>query len=144
MKVLGYCFFAVLMVQGHLVSCSLWQINRGTVPLTENERFFVTEVKPILERNCLRCHNVAALPGKLDLRSRDRVAPRFIQPGSPDGSLLVTAVSRKGTHPLLMPQLPLSLTDDQIGVLREWIADGAAWPSGLEGRLKAVKNPENP
>ncbi len=144
MKVLGLFCLAAVAVQGPLVSCSLWKSGSEHARLTENERYFVTEVKPVLERNCLRCHNGATLPGKLDLRNKDTVKPGFIHPGDPDKSLLVSAISRKGTHPLLMPKLTMSLTDDQIGVLREWIEDGAAWPSGQEGSLHAVANPENP
>lgn len=144
MKIFAVVCLAAVTVQGPLVSCSLFKSDGAANSLSEKERFFVTEVKPVLERNCLRCHNGTALPGKLDLRSSDTITPGYIRPGKPDASLLVTAVSRKGTHPKLMPQLPLSLTDDQIGVLREWIEDGAAWPLGPEGQLKPVVNPESP
>lgn len=144
MKILGICCLAAVAVQGPIVSCSLSKPGGGAAALTEKEQFFVTEVKPMLQRNCLRCHNGATMPGRLDLRNRGTVAPRFIHPGKPDKSLLITAISRNGTHPLLMPKLTLSLTDDQIGVLREWIEDGAVWPRGPEGQLKAVHNPENP
>ena len=119
-------------------------------PLTAKEQFFASNVKPILELNCLRCHNGATLPGLIDLSDKSTAfkplkgSEPAIIPGNPDGSKLVTAISRKGTHRKMMPQLPISLTDDQIGVLREWIEDGAAWPSGKAGALKSVANPENP
>jgi hypothetical protein len=140
MKAAFLGILAVVVVQGPMVSCSIVKSSG----LAERERYFLTEVKPVLERNCLRCHNGTTLPGKLDLRSRDALRGGYIVPGQPDSSLFITAISRKGTHPRLMPQLPLSLTDDQIGVLREWIEDGATWPAGREGHLKAVHNPENP
>ncbi len=110
--------------------------------------FFAEEVKPILEKNCLRCHSGA--PGRLNLTSREAaMAPvdgekPFIVPGSPDRSRLVTAIGRNGTHPRAMPRLNVSLTDMEIGVLRDWIADGAVWPSGPAGRLTPQFNPENP
>lgn len=144
MKLLSVFCLAAVAVQGPLVSCSLLSPKSGSASLTENERYFVNEVKPVLERNCLRCHNGATLPGRLDLRSRDMVKPGYVRAGDPDDSLLITAVSRNANHPRMMPQCPISLTDDQIGVLREWIEDGAAWPVGHEGRLRAVPNPENP
>lgn len=118
--------------------------------VAEREQFFVLEVKPILERNCLRCHNGTTLPGQLDLRTGDQVltqsrqGQRYVVPHHPEQSLLVTAISRNGAHPKLMPRLDTSLTDDQIGVLTEWITDGAAWPTGNAGRLHPVANPENP
>lgn len=114
----------------------------------DGRRFFVEQVKPILERNCLQCHNgQGAMRGKLDLRNRqaafDPAGKRpFIVPGDPDGSLLIEAVSRKGAHSKMMPRLDLSLTADEIAVLREWIQDGAAWPEGKTGVLAARPNPE--
>jgi hypothetical protein len=43
-----------------------------------------------------------------------------------------------------MPRLEVSLTDDEIGGLSEWIEDGAYWPEGSAGQLHAVYNAENP
>lgn len=152
MKIIGLFCLAAIAVQGPLVSCSLRKPASGsTAPLTEKERFFVTEVKPLFEQQCLRCHNGTTLPDKLNLTSGEAAlkgrlrGQRYITPGRPDQSLIVAAVSHKGTHRPLMPNLvPLTLTDDQIGVLREWIEDGAVWPAGPAGQLKAVANPENP
>ena len=65
-------------------------------------------------------------------------------PGDPDCSLLVAAISRKGTHPKVMPRLEVSLTDDQIGALSEWIEYGAYWPEARAGHLHTEFNQENP
>lgn len=123
----------------------------GRAKLSTGEAFFVENVKPMLERQCLRCHDGSAQHGsRMNLTdaasalSGKKGGKPYIVPGNAAGSRIVAAVSRKGTHPLVMPQLPVSLTDDQIGTLREWIDDGAAWPSGEAGHLKPVKNPENP
>jgi mono/diheme cytochrome c family protein len=127
---------------GFLSSC-----GTSSSRLTIGEKFFVTEVKPILEGNCVACHNSDQHPSRLDLTSlacllAARGDKHFIIPGNPDDSLLVSAVSRKGGHPKVMPRLDLSLTEDQIAVLREWIQDGAAWPKGSDGKLVAKANPE--
>jgi hypothetical protein len=112
---------------------------------------FLDDVKPILERNCLRCHNGSSPLIALDLRNRQRaMASRhpdgrpFVVAGDPDKSLLLTAVSRSGLHPKMMPRQPLSLTDMELGSLREWISAGAWWPAGPEGELRAAPNPEGP
>ncbi|MCF7790173.1 MAG: hypothetical protein K9N47_28905, partial [Prosthecobacter sp.] len=68
----------------------------------------------------------------------------YILPGAPDRSLLISAVQRGGTHPQMMPRTEVSLTDDQIGMLREWIEDGAYWPKGDSGTLRPQKSAENP
>ncbi len=116
------------------------------------ERYFTAHVKPVLEANCLRCHNGPAAPAGLDLSNGERLlklgSPRtgrpFVIPGDPDCSLIVAAISRKGTHPKVMPRLEVSLTDDQIGALSEWIEDGAYWPEGKAGHLHHEFNQENP
>ena len=127
-------------------------LGGGSSPaaLTAEERYFVENVKPVLQKNCLRCHNGTTLPGKLNLTSRDTAfllqknGRPYLSPRHPETSLLVAAVSRKGLHRLGMPRLQISLTDDQIGAIREWIEDGAVWPGGEAGHLQAVHNPENP
>lgn len=115
-----------------------------------SDTFFQREVRPILELNCLACHNGRTLPGHLDLTTRatalaGRVGGRrFLVPGRPDDSLMLTAVSRRGTHPKLMPQRDLSLSEEDIGTLHEWIEDGANWPEGERGVLSPRSNPEVP
>lgn len=136
--------FSLLALVCSLPSC----VSGPEAGLPEDERFFVREVKPILERNCVRCHNGVAFPGKMNLATRDtalagkRGGRAYIQPGAPDESLIITAISRPGTHAKLMPRQEISLTGDQIAVLREWIADGAAWPQGEPGTLRPAANPE--
>lgn len=114
------------------------------------DRYFVTEVKPVLQEQCLRCHDGTQPPPVLNLTSRNAAfrtnarGQHYIVPGKPDSSLLVTAVQRMGTHPKLMPQSDVSLTDMQIGMLREWIEDGAYWPEGAAGNLHHQRSPEHP
>jgi hypothetical protein len=57
--------------------------------------------------------------------------------------MLLSAIGRKGSHPKVMPRADISLTEDQIGELREWIEDGAHWPAGSAGELHHVATGEN-
>ncbi|MBN8422437.1 MAG: hypothetical protein J0L73_26215 [Verrucomicrobia bacterium] len=114
------------------------------------ERYFLTQVKPVLQEHCVRCHNGSLPPPSLNLTSKATAFKRsasgrdYILPEDPDCSLLISAVQRGGTHPKMMPRTEVSLTDDQIGMLREWIEDGAYWPEGEAGALHAQKSAENP
>lgn len=113
------------------------------------ERYFSREVKPVLQQHCLRCHNCVQPSAALNLTSkatafRNGTGGRpFIVPGKPDSSLLITAIQRGGMHSKLMPRADISLTDDQIGALREWIEDGAFWPEGTTGALRHESTGEN-
>jgi len=134
-------FFPVLFV---VTACSLFTDSKS-----EGEHYFLTEVKPVLQQHCLRCHNGAMPPPALNLTSKAVAFTRsasgrdYILPEDPDCSLLISAVQRGGTHPKMMPRTDVSLTEDQIGMLREWIEDGAYWPEGEKGRLKAVQGRES-
>jgi uncharacterized membrane protein len=128
-----------------LSACSITSGTRHA-----QERYFLTEVKPVLQQHCLACHNGNLPPPALNLTSKATSFTRsasgrdYILPGDPDCSLLISAVQRGGTHPKMMPRTEVSLTEDQIGMLREWIEDGAYWPEGEKGTLKPQKSVENP
>jgi uncharacterized membrane protein len=114
------------------------------------EHYFITQVKPVLQQHCVACHNGTLPPPALNLTSKAAAFKRsatgrdFILPDDPDCSLLISAVQRGGTHPKMMPRTEVSLTEDQIGMLREWIEDGAYWPAGESGTLRPQKSGENP
>ena len=138
------CLFILAVLP--FVSCSLSPKSdaRGA------DHYFLTEVKPVLQEQCLRCHNGTLPPPALNLTSKNAAfrtnarGQQYIVPGKPDLSLMVTAVQRMGTHPKLMPRSDVSLTDMQIGMLREWIEDGAYWPEGPAGNLHPQRSREHP
>ena len=132
---------ALSLVALVLASCSLVQTSHR-----DGEKFFVTEVKPVLQQHCLRCHNGSLPPPAPNFTSKANAfkTPSLIVPRHPDQSLLVAAVQRGGTHPKMMPRTDISLTDDQIGMLREWIEEGAHWPEGESGALRPLRSGENP
>ncbi|MCX6849305.1 MAG: hypothetical protein NTY98_10325 [Verrucomicrobia bacterium] len=117
---------------------------------SEREHYFLTQVKPVLQEHCVKCHNGSLPPPSLNLTTKATAFKRsasgrqYILPEDPDCSLLISAVQRGGTHPKMMPRTEVSLTDDQIGMLREWIEDGAYWSEGAAGTLHAQKSAENP
>ncbi|MDB6074679.1 MAG: hypothetical protein JWO89_2319 [Verrucomicrobiaceae bacterium] len=128
-----------------LAACSL-----PSTTASNDEQYFLKEVKPVLQQQCLRCHNGTLPAPALNLSNRAAVfkhSPKgktFIVPHHPEQSALIKAVQRGGTHPRKMPHTDISLTDDQIGMLREWIADGAFWPEDERGNLKPQRSGENP
>jgi mono/diheme cytochrome c family protein len=113
------------------------------------QQLFVTEVKPIFQQHCLRCHG-GGDAHRLDLSNRAAAflphpsGRAYIVPGQPDESLLIEAVSRDGLHQRMMPRLQVTLTDMEIGTLREWIEAGAPWPTGPAGDLHHVATREHP
>jgi len=110
--------------------------------------FFEKKIRPILVDNCYNCHS-ASTNAKGGLRVDDRNgllvggnAGKAIVPGKPDQSLLIKAVSYTDDKLEMPPKK--QLTDQQVADLRQWIADGAAWPaSQVDSGIAAGKpNPK--
>ncbi len=86
---------------------------------------FEADVAPILQAQCLSCHDSGADGGvRFDLRED---ALEVLVPGEPDISELLNQV--RGPEPA-MPKDADPLTEQQVETLRDWIAAGAPWPEG--------------
>jgi formylglycine-generating enzyme required for sulfatase activity len=100
---------------------------------------FGKEVKPILEQNCVSCHNEkhSKENGKyrLDLKAeafKPHKKENTINPGHPDDSLLYSNLSLPQSDDQHMPPKSRDqLTKDQQETLKRWIAEGANWPEGV-------------
>jgi WD40 repeat protein len=99
---------------------------------------FDKDILPILENNCIACHNLGQQESKLNLEKLDAMmkggkrGPSIV-PKDPDKSLLYLVASR-GKGPA-MPPLPnkvdaKALTPKELGLLRQWIIEGAAGGAG--------------
>ncbi len=133
-----------------LAACASKPAPENPIEALAGRDYFVTYVKPVLETQCLRCHQGEDAPAGLSLVQRSGAyAPRkraraFIVPGDPDASRLYTAILPGGSHPLILPRLDITLTDSDIGALHEWIEDGAFWPDNPDGFLQPRYSIENP
>jgi len=97
---------------------------------------FVKDIQPILEFNCVSCHD--ANEAKADLRF-DRAdlfhkggegGPALV-PGKPDESLMIELVSLPEDDTDVMPPKGRLLHKHEIEKLRAWVAAGAPWPDDL-------------
>jgi formylglycine-generating enzyme required for sulfatase activity len=111
---------------------------------------FVTDVKPILELNCVACHNPehAEENGKYRLDTKEEAfkphkKDQRILPGHPDDSEVYSSTVAPLSDESHMPPSKLDktpLTKEQSEVIRQWIAEGASWPDGVT--LKAIMKVE--
>ncbi|GAB5444596.1 MAG: hypothetical protein Fues2KO_49450 [Fuerstiella sp.] len=109
-----------------VLSCLLSALQMDSVVAAE-QLSFERDIRPIFRAHCFDCHGATEeVEGSLDLR-----LVRFLQqggdsgaaivPGQPDASLLLQRI-RSGEMPPGEHRVP----DDQIEILRKWIAEGAA------------------
>lgn len=94
---------------------------------------FPKEIQPLLAKYCFECHGEKKRKGGLRLTNkRDALAPgdsgkATIVPGDSAASLIIKKIS--STEPKeQMPPKGTRLKAAQIGLLRQWIDEGATWP----------------
>jgi mono/diheme cytochrome c family protein len=101
---------------------------------------FEKRIRPLFVEKCQRCHGAEKQKGGLRFDLRDAAikggdtGPLFAA-GKPDESLLMKAVRHDGDLKM-PPDKPLN--PEEIEVLKEWIARGAAWPKDAAGKPSAA------
>ena len=104
-------------------------------PPAERQIDFARDIQPILADRCNHCHGPDEQQGylRLDAKAivlRGGVSGPLFEPGKSEASLLVHRIAGLGTE----KRMPLDedpLTDEQIGLIRGWIDQGAKWPDGV-------------
>ncbi|WP_235963871.1 DUF1553 domain-containing protein [Tautonia rosea] len=123
--------------------------------LAEEERSidFATEIRPILSDTCVRCHGPDASQRAAGLRLdtpegalADLGGYAAIVPGSPEESELFLRITEDmADFRMPPPDSGKSLSDAQVELIRQWIAQGAPWEDHwaftppLRPELPAVK-----
>ena len=100
-----------------------------TSPLSA-EPDFEKDIAPLLVKRCLECHSSSEKKGELDLSTYQSASaggesgPALGKPGK---SLLLKRIS-SGEMPPKLQGKSRKLPENEIALLREWIAAGAKWP----------------
>jgi len=105
---------------------------------------FESEVKPLLEERCFKCHSHHAekLKANLFLDSLSGMlqggdSGPAIVPGNLEKSRLVEAIRYRNIDLQMPPKSKLSV--DEIAVLENWVKDGAPWPKDSSTSTGEVK-----
>ena len=98
---------------------------------------FETQIKPLLERNCLRCHGAEKQKSDFRIDSRDGLLRggengKAIIEGKSAESPLIHYVARVIEDLEMPPKKEEALSAEQIGWLRAWLDAGAPWPNGTK------------
>ena len=96
---------------------------------------YATDIKPIFEKSCIKCHGAEKPKARLRLDGLETALKggedgKVILPGNSAGSMLVHSIAHVGKPDGYMPpprnkaHIP-PLTAEQIGLIRAWIDQGA-------------------
>jgi len=119
MNNIGTSVLAFLLILCFMTSCE-----------DEKQISYSEQIKPLLNKKCLRCHGGIRALGGFSLLFEDlALAPTesgkyAIVPGKPNASQLISRV-RHSDPELIMPQEGAPLTEDEIQLLETWIKQGA-------------------
>ena len=121
---------SALIVGGAVaVGVALWlghSLFRG------KEVHFSSDIRPILNQNCVQCHGGVRQKNNVSFIFRDEAlgvgksGRRTIVPGDPDASELMARITSKDPE-TRMPYRAAPLAPEQIELLRRWIRQGAKW-----------------
>ena len=103
------------------------------VLLTKEDKIdYSTQVKPIINKNCITCHGGVRAKGNFSLLFRDQALAKTksgkyaIVPGDPDKSEMIRRITLDDPDER-MPYHHEPLTKEEIDILRKWIKQGAQW-----------------
>lgn len=110
---------------------------------------FDSQIKPLLQKHCIKCHARGKYKGGLSLETREAVlrggegGPAAVA-GKSQESLLIELVA--GVDPnRRMPEKGPALSPDEVGLLRAWIDQGVNWQQGFSfGFRRAPLEPRKP
>src|SRR3954470_5706837 len=119
--------FLVIIVLSTLIIASAWIIN-----LNSQKVDYSTQVKPIINKNCIICHGGVRAKGNLSFLFRDQALAKTkdgkyaIIPGDPDHSEMMRRITLNDPDER-MPYHHEPLSKEDIDILRKWIKQGAPW-----------------
>ena len=93
---------------------------------------YITQVKPILNKNCITCHGGVKRLSNFSLLFRSEALAKnksgkpAIIPGDPDHSEMIRRLTLKDPEER-MPYKHDPLSASDIDILRRWITQGAKW-----------------
>jgi len=93
---------------------------------------YITEIKPIFNKNCITCHGGVKRQGgfsllfRTDALAKNKSGKPAIIPGDPENSELIKRLTLKDPEER-MPYKHPPLSEKEITTLKNWIKEGAVW-----------------
>jgi hypothetical protein len=99
----------------------------------EQIQFFESQIRPLIQSNCFKCHGGEKTKGGLRLLSRQTLlqggdSGPAIDSANPTKSLLLRAIGYQDQELQMPPKQKLEPA--QIAALTKWVEMGAPWPAG--------------
>jgi ankyrin repeat protein len=121
-----------------------WTSLQAQKPAAPSSIDFARDIQPILRTHCYECHGPTKQMNGFRLDRRSRALAGITRPNIIPGSSESSRLFRRVLSAEFGTQMPPddALTADEVGVLKRWIDEGAAWPDALAN--EAPLPPEDP
>ena len=121
-----------------ILTIPLWICRPASDPVDEGEDRFRKLIWPVFASRCVECHGEEEQKGglRLDMPGSAGESGSPWIPGNPAESLILRRVG-SGDPELRMPPRGSPLSEERIGSIRRWIAQGAVWPEGFSAETHA-------
>jgi hypothetical protein len=118
----------------------------ATTGLASAEFDFKQQVQPVLENQCVRCHNAEKAKGGLRLDTKAGFLKGgengpVVVPGDLEKSEMIRRIKLPRGHEDLMPQEAEPLSGPHKNWLIEWVKTGAKWPDGVVLKVRKKEVP---
>jgi len=102
---------------------------------------FQKDVAPILERACLRCHSEIESKGDFSLQTAAALREsEYVVPSNVAESHFINAITPDENGKAQMPKDGQPLSPREIATIKQWIEEGAKWPSDVRLTEPAVSD----
>lgn len=102
---------------------------------------FAHDVLPILKAHCAKCHTNGTYKGSFSLDTRTSLLEsKTVEPGTPDDSDLIQRIASKDPDVQMPPEGP-RLTEQEVTVLKNWVAADLPWTPGFTFRETRYQAP---
>ena len=115
-------------------------------PAAKRDVTFKADIEPIFRDHCIKCHGKDKQRGDLRLDQKaaalkggESFAPAII-PGNGTDSPLVRFTAGIVEGMQMPPEGERKLSDDEIGLLRAWIDQGAKWPDAPAPKGEVIQH----
>jgi uncharacterized membrane protein len=123
-------FWAMLAATAAVASDKI-DVSKLPPAASRKDVTYEKDIKPILEKTCVKCHGAEKQKGKLRLDTLENVLKggengEIVAKNKSAESLMVIAVARLDEDTAMPPEGKADpLTKDEVGLIRAWIDQGA-------------------
>ena len=122
---------SLILVNSLAVATAAPDLSKLPAPSTKTDLSFAKDIKPLFEKSCFKCHGPEKQKAKLRVDSLEAILKggengEILTKGDSKKSSVVVAIARLDEGSAMPPDgKGTPLTDEQIGLVRAWIDQGA-------------------